>query len=211
MGGMDADDGARGEDGMVPPSSEPLAGRLLVATPGVLEDDTFGRTVVLVIEHSTSGALGVVLNRPTGFPVEEPFPGWDAVCADPPALFLGGPVQQSMIIALGRLREGADPDTGFQQVMELTQDGGRLGTVDLTQSAWDLGTAFEALRVFAGYAGWSSGQLEGEIEAGAWLVVDVDPWDAFVDHPDELWARVLRRQGGHLAMFANYPANVMAN
>lgn len=187
------------------PSS--LSGRLLVATPGVLEDDNFRRTVVLLLEHSENGALGVILNRPSATRVDEPFPGWDAVCAEPPQLFKGGPVQQGMIIALGRPRDGVDPEEGWQPVV----DGGRLGTVDLRKAAWELAPSFESIRVFAGYSGWSSGQLENEIRLGAWIVVDAQPWDAFHNDPAHLWAAVLRRQGGKLAMFANYPVDIFAN
>ena len=61
------------------------------------------------------------------------------------------------------------------------------------------------MRVFRGYAGWGPGQLEGEIEAGAWLVLDSEPGDVFSDDPDELWRTVLRRQPGRLAWLADAP------
>ena len=61
------------------------------------------------------------------------------------------------------------------------------------------------MRVFRGYAGWGPGQLEGEIEAGAWLVLDADPSDVFAAEPDDLWRSVLRRQGGRLAWLAERP------
>ncbi len=185
-----------------------LAGRLLVATPGVLEDANFRRTVVLLLEHSANGALGVIVNRPTDIPVAEPFPGWESATSPPPVLFHGGPVQAGMIIALGRTRPGSDPDEGFQAV---SGTRGRIGTVDLRLPAWDLAPAFDAVRVFAGYSGWSPGQLENELRLGAWIVVDSLPGDAFEPDPDHLWSAVLRRQGGHLAMFAHYPVDVMAN
>ena len=63
----------------------------------------------------------------------------------------------------------------------------------------------DAVRLFAGYAGWGGGQLEGEIAEGAWFVVDADPGDALTADPDSLWEDVLRRQGGRLAMFALCP------
>ncbi len=65
--------------------------------------------------------------------------------------------------------------------------------------------------MFVGYAGWSEGQLEGEIEAGAWFVVDSHPDDALSGQPDELWENVLRRQRGPVAMFANFPPNPAMN
>lgn len=200
----DRDDGPSGLGG-----AGSLVGRLLVATPGVLEDENFRRTVVLLLEHSETGAVGVVLNRPSDTPVDQPFPGWDAVCADPTSLFVGGPVQQTMIIALGRPRDGTEPTSGFQEVIGAT--GGRIGTVDLRLDAWELGPSFESVRVFAGYAGWSAGQLENEIRLGAWIVTDAEPWDVFAERPDRLWSSVLRRQGGEVAYLANYPDDVSLN
>ena len=67
------------------------------------------------------------------------------------------------------------------------------------------------IRVFAGYAGWSPGQLEDEIDGGSWFVFDALPGDAFVDRPDDLWPMVLRRQGGMLAAVAHFPADPALN
>ena len=71
--------------------------------------------------------------------------------------------------------------------------------------------SISALRVFRGYSGWGPGQLEGEIEAGAWLVLDPDPTDLFTGEPDELWRAVLRRQPGRLAWLADAPDDLAAN
>ncbi len=180
----------------------PLAGRLLIATPGVLEDPNFRRTVVLMLEHGENGGLGVVLNRPSQTPVLEPFPDWDSYTTSPPVLFVGGPVSQQMIIALGKPRPGERPE-GFQEVLP----DRRVGTVDLSRDPFALAAHLEHLRVFAGYAGWSRGQLEAEIDAGAWFVADAEPWDAFSPEPDGLWRDVLRRQGGTIAYFADFPAD----
>ena len=65
--------------------------------------------------------------------------------------------------------------------------------------------------MFRGYAGWGPGQLDGEIEAGAWLVLDPDPNDLFTDAPDDLWRVVLRRQPGRLAWLADAPDDLAAN
>ena len=67
------------------------------------------------------------------------------------------------------------------------------------------------VRLFAGYAGWSAGQLEAEVEEGAWWVLDALPADAFSTSPDGLWAAVLRRQGAPIAFAANYPADPTLN
>ena len=73
------------------------------------------------------------------------------------------------------------------------------------------GIAISSLRVFAGYAGWGIGQLEAEIEAGAWLVLDALPEDAFAADPGRLYPSVLRRQGGEMALLATYPDDPVQN
>ena len=69
----------------------------------------------------------------------------------------------------------------------------------------------DGFRLFAGYAGWSAQQLEGEVEEEAWFVVDAQPGDAFDPDPEHLWRNVLRRQPGKLAMFAYFPKTLNTN
>jgi putative transcriptional regulator len=88
---------------------------------------------------------------------------------------------------------------------------GEVGTVDVGRDPADLGAHLEALRIFVGYAGWSPGQLEIELEQEAWFVTAADSGDPFSRHPDQLWREVLRRQRGRVAMFANYPDDPEAN
>ena len=185
-----------------------LGGRLIVAVPGILEDPNFRRTVVLVLEHGDSGALGLVLNRPLLTRVDEPFPGWELLAAEPRVLYEGGPVQHAMIVALGRRVPGAAVD-GLQPISDRPDE--RLVTVDLRRDVDDLGSHVETLRVFAGYTGWSGGQLEHEIGQGAWWVCDALPSDAFTRDPSSLWGDVLRRQGGWLAVMARYPDDPECN
>ncbi len=180
-----------------------LRGRLLVATP-ILGDPNFDHTVVLVLEHGDDGAVGVVLNRPTETDVAEPLPGWHRLAAEPAVVFLGGPVSPTAAICLGRGWPG-ETATGYEALF------GSLGTVDLSLDPDEATSALQAIRVFVGYAGWGEGQLEGEIEAGAWFVVDAHPDDALSSEPEELWRAVLRRQRGHMAMYANFPPNPAMN
>jgi putative transcriptional regulator len=178
-------------------------GRLLVATP-LLGDPNFERAVVLLLEHGDEGALGVVLNRPSELEVAEPLPEWRRFTGTPEVVFVGGPVSRSSVIALARL--GRDlPAGAWEPVL------GTLGVLDLTGDPDEVGAGVDDLRVFAGYAGWGSGQLEDEIGEGAWYVVDADPGDAFTSAPDGLWRTVLRRQGGDLAKVALVPAEPYLN
>lgn len=178
------------------------AGRLLVAAP-MLVDPNFERTVVLMLEHSGEGALGVVLNRPSGLRVEEILAGWAGVVAPPSLVFQGGPVSTDS--ALGLVRTDGSETLG---VRPLPHD---VGLVDLDTPAELVADAVTSMRVFAGYAGWGAAQLDDEIDEGAWFVVDPLPDDAFTTEPDGLWARVLRRQPPPLSLVASYPADPSLN
>jgi putative transcriptional regulator len=185
-------------------STESLTGQLLVATPS-LKDPNFDRTVVMLVAHEAGGALGVVLNRATEVPVSEVLGTWGQLAREPGVLFEGGPVQPESAICLARMRAPRPRMRGFHPV------SGSIGTLDLSLEPEALGDTLTGIRVFAGYSGWSPGQLEEEIASGSWFVFDALPGDAFVDRPDDLWPMVLRRQGGMLAAVAHFPADVALN
>jgi putative transcriptional regulator len=187
------------------PGATPTKGRLLVATPP-LDDPNFDRTVVYVLEHHADGALGVVVNRPTDELLGEPLERWTDLQAMPAAVFDGGPVEPNALIALALAHEPLDEPTD-----ELAPISGRVASADLTTDPAFVAASVTAVRIFRGYAGWGPGQLEGELEAGAWLLLDAIPDDIFDDHPDLLWRTVLRRQGGRLAWLANAPDDLSAN
>jgi putative transcriptional regulator len=179
------------------PPAVPLAGRLLVAAP-VLTDPHFARTVVLLLDHDEEGTVGLVLNRPSHVPVGAVLPVWDGRTTGTDVLFTGGPVSEDSALALGLLPgpfDGPEPD-GFRRV------SGPFGLVDLETDPDTTVARLDALRIYAGYAGWGPGQLDDEIAEGAWYVVDGGPDDAFSQSPDDLWQRVLRRQQGDLAFVA---------
>lgn len=184
--------------------SDSLRGRLLVATPD-LQDPNFFRTVVLVLEHTDDGALGVILNRPsTATSVDTPLPAWAPLAADPAVIFVGGPVQPEAAIGVARRADTADPD-GFAPL------SAELGTVDLERDPTDVAPRVDRIRVFAGYSGWGPRQLEGELEHGGWFVIDAEPSDLWTADPDGLWRAVLRRQTGEERFFAEYPIDARLN
>jgi putative transcriptional regulator len=171
-------------------------GQLLVATP-LIKDGVFDRTIVLVLHHDDEGALGVVLNRPSEVNVGLLLPQWEPAASSPRVIFYGGPVATSHLLGLSR--QLPDPDTGLAVIGALELDS----TPELHR--------LDAVRIFTGYAGWSAGQLEGEISAGGWYVVPTDPDDAFTSEPVDLWRRVLRRQPGQLAVVATFPEDPTLN
>lgn len=177
-----------------------LKGHLLVAGPGLL-DPNFRRAVVLVGEHSDDGALGVVLNRPTGATVGETLPELTAVLDGRGEVHLGGPVQPSAIVVLA---EFADPARAGTLVL------GDVGFLPSEVDPDELGELRRA-RVFAGYAGWGPGQLDGELAEGSWIVEPAVPDDVFTPQPDELWSDVLRRKGGPFGVLALMPPDPSLN
>lgn len=169
---------------------EPSAGRLVVATHELTER-TFRRAVVLLLAYDRhEGAAGVVLNRPTGVELPDLLRRWEALAASPAVLFMGGPIGRDTVIGVARTDRDVEVDVaGWRQI------GEGLGAVDLSSDP-GLADGLEAVRLFAGYAGWGEGQLEREIASGAWFVVPADPDDPLTATPAGLWRAVLARQGG---------------
>jgi putative transcriptional regulator len=189
--------------------SDPKAGRLLVATP-LLGDPNFKRAVVLIVEHEeVEGTLGVVLNRPTAIGVGQVLEQWTELTTEPSVVFRGGPVAPNSALALA-LIPGKEEPVGWR-ALDGAPSLARLGLLDLDTPPGLLATAITSLRVYAGYAGWSPGQLEAEIEEGAWYVLSAEPGDVFVADPGMLWRQVLRRQDGDLAFVATYPDDPTMN
>ena len=174
--------------------SESLRGQLLIAAPSLF--DYFRRSVVLVLEHTPDGAMGVVLNRESETPVAEAVPALAELPGADGLVRLGGPVSPESVVALG---EFADPEEAGTVVL------GSLGTLDPDGPY----SSLRRLRVYAGYAGWGPGQLDGELEQGAWIAQAADPDDPFRD--DDIWSEALRRKGGGYRLLATMPADPSLN
>jgi len=174
--------------------TEPLRGHLLVAAPSLF--DYFRRSVVLVIEHSDDGAMGVVLNRASETPVAEAVPTLAPLADRDEPVYVGGPVAPEAVVALG---DFDDPEEAATPLI------GSLGVLDPDHLEPEL----RHLRVYAGYAGWSSGQLDEEVEQGAWIVEEATPADPFSG--GDLWSAVLERKGGSFALLATMPADPSLN
>ena len=196
------------------PAPESLPGYLLVATPAV-DDPNFWRRVILLLDHGVHGALGVVLDRPGGVGVEQLLPQWRPLATAPAELFTGGPVARNSLIGLVRLGSRGDAVEGSPGCPVgwrlLVDDDRPIGTVDLAADPALLEGTVVGARLFSGYAGWESGQLEDEIEEGSWYVVRAEARDPISADPEGLWRRVLRRQGGALALVSGFPADPAHN
>jgi putative transcriptional regulator len=175
-------------------AAESLRGQLLIAAPSLY--DYFRRSVVLVLEHTPDGAMGVVLNRESETRVADAVPALAELAGADELVRLGGPVAPESVVALG---DFGDPSEAGTHVF------GPLGTLDPDGP----NSSLRRLRVYAGYAGWGSGQLDGELEQGAWIVQEVDPDDPF--RPGDIWSVALRRKGGGYRLLATMPADPSLN
>lgn len=177
-------------------------GRLLVAAPSLL-DPNFFRTVVLMLEHSEDGALGLVLNRPMNLLARDaiPAPLGEAMGDDEP-VHSGGPVQPEAVILLADFHQ---PEEAASLVVDTC------GIVDPRADQESLGERVRRLRAFGGYAGWGGGQLEGEIAEGAWIDAEPVIEDVFTGEPERLWSRVLDRKGGGYRLIARMPEDPRLN
>ncbi|WP_456843940.1 YqgE/AlgH family protein [Cellulomonas sp. P5_C6] len=181
-----------------------LRGHLLVAAPA-LREPAFHRTVILLLDHGANGALGVVLNRPSPVDVGAVLPEWHAHVTDPARLFVGGPVGPDTAMGVAVLAGSAGRSPGVDTLT------GPFGLVDLDAAPEEIEPHVVGVRVFAGYAGWGDDQLEGELAERSWYLLDALPDDLLTPEPEQLWRRVLRRQGGDLAIVSTFAEDASLN
>jgi putative transcriptional regulator len=160
-----------------------LQGHLLVAAPRLL-DPNFRRTVVLMLQHTEEGALGLVLNRRTKARIKDVWSQLsDKPCVSEALLHLGGPVEGPLMAVHQEL------DLGDDEVMPgvyFTPESTKIEQLVLRDG--------QAFKLFVGYAGWGAGQLENELQEGSWLTCSARAEHAFV-HVDDLWEKVFRDLG----------------
>ena len=178
--------------------AESLRGSLLVAAPQ-LRDPNFRRTVVLVADHGEEGAMGVILNRPSGMTVADAAPDLEPFIGPDAPIFAGGPVQPTSGVVLAELTEADEPVFGDVVLIPGLEE-----LADVVDGAG-------SIRVFAGYAGWGPGQLDAELGRDDWILEPAQASDVFSDEPDELWGSVLERKGGQYALLARMPDDPSQN
>jgi putative transcriptional regulator len=176
---------------------EPKPGTLLVASV-LLNDGIFNQSVVLLLDSDADGALGVILNEISQTPLDAVLPDWAGAVSKPRYLFHGGPVSPNGAICLASVADPAEEPPGWRRMFS------RVGLLHLDTPLEIVRGAYSDLRIFAGYAGWSPGQLEAEIAEGTWHVVPAIYADVFSTQPLDLWRTVLRRQPDELSLFSTW-------
>lgn len=192
-------------------------GALLIAAPDLI-DLPFRRTVVLVLEDTEAGSVGLVLNHPSESPVQNVLGAlqesnssnavaWAELAAKPKVVFVGGPVNRGVALCVGVLKPGASA-AGLPGLKEIA---GRLVLVDIDRDPEPYADLLENVRLFAGYAGWGMGQLRDELDREDWMVCESHHSDVLAPSRVDLWGRVVRRQGGRTALLATHPIDVNRN
>ena len=157
-----------------------LQGHLLVASSD-LRDPNFFRSIVLVVRHSEEGALGLVLNRPTKAQIKQVWSEVsDTPCESPERLHLGGPVE-GLLMALHTRPLLAD-----LEIMPGVYYSGDPDHLRELVAETDF-----PVRFYVGYAGWSGGQLEHELDEGSWLTVPAT-FDLIFDIDEESWEKLTK-------------------
>lgn len=163
---------------------DPGVGKILIAKPE-LADPNFAESVVLIIHFDDDkGAVGIILNRRLHVPLSKVLPQVKGAGADP--VFEGGPVETETAQALIRSHEKIEDGTRI--LSEVYASGNK----DVIEKFVTSGAKPTNFRLYAGYAGWSPGQLEREIEVGGWTVLRATADIVFDDRPDSLWQRLQR-------------------
>ena len=180
----------------------PAPGSILVAEPP-MADPNFRRAVILLCEHNLEGSFGLVLNRPSGVALSE---ATDLALTFDADLWIGGPVQPD---TLHYLHPYGDHVDDALPVLEGVHWGGTFEAVreGIEAERFD-GDRF---RFFVGYSGWGPGQLDHEVDEGAWIVLDGDPEIAFAESDDAMWRTLLRQMGGEYALLSTFPDDPRMN
>jgi putative transcriptional regulator len=163
-------------------------GLLLVAKPG-LPDPNFSETVVLVTRSTDAGAVGVILNRPTGRRLADVAPRLEGAQNFTQRLYVGGPVMRQVVVAVFAA-DTMPPQAAFHV----------LGSVYLSMHPANI----EALlaqpaaraRLYAGFSGWAPEQLERELDSGSWYVLPAREEYLFRQDTSTLWEELVRRAQG---------------
>lgn len=173
---------------------QPARGKLLVATE-VVQGEIFAKTVILLLHYDDSGAMGLVVNRPTDIEPAELVDDPEAFSRYGGTLYWGGPVQMNSLRAL-LLTD--TPPKGAEAIV------GSVHLVHIDADMQDAAADPADLRYFIGYAGWGAGQLDREMARGSWHIVPATEEHVFAEDPRALWKELTPPREHRAATRPNY-------
>lgn len=179
------------------------AGRLLVSEPFML-DPNFKRSVILLTEYSDLGAMGFVLNHASEYLLGDVLP--DVSYSEMP-VYVGGPVANNTLHFIHRC---PDKIEGGTEIWDGIFWGGEFESVKSLINNYNLSE--DEIKFFAGYSGWTPGQLEAEITDDTWIVSNKFNPDLIFAHDEHnVWKEVVVSLGQRYAHIANFPENPALN
>lgn len=164
----------------------PGMGKFLVASRALV-DPWFRETVVLLISYGAGGATGLIINLPTKVRLADMLSSVPGVKDRNDIVYYGGPVEGHRMLMLIRSDEKPDESSPVFGRVYVSSNRNTLGRmIDAHKTEKDF-------RVYAGYAGWLPGQLEGEVSRGDWYIVRADARTIFDRKSTEIWRELIRR------------------
>lgn len=174
-----------------------LRGKLLLADPS-LRGSIFNQSVILIHDHDESGAIGLILNQPTGKCVGDFLSSADFEGIKSLPVFVGGPVEGSK---LSFSSFWWSPKDGLKWAIRLSTQ----------QAAEHARCSGRILRAFIGYSGWGEGQLEHELKQHSWFTLKPNRRLLTASHELELWKQLLSGISPHHHLMAMAPENFYLN
>lgn len=176
-------------------------GKILISTPDI-SGDIFSRSVVLIVDHNEEGAFGLILNKKNknmserlhtifGFAVD---------------VYEGGPVENDKIFFICRGKKVTENFSEISDEFYLTEDIENIVTGIVEDEI-----SVDEIKVFSGYSGWASQQLESEVRRKMWTVVEVYNLDYTLPNDESLWKNIMQNLGGEFLIWANAPEDVSMN
>ena len=174
-------------------ADDPAIGNFLVASRD-LGDPNFAKTVILLVHFSDDqGAVGLVLNRRTDVPMSRVFQDLKEAKGRMDPVYVGGPVELDSVLAL--LKSKAKPENATR----VFGDVYLISNKDVLKATMASGAESSVFHTYVGYAGWGAGQLEHEVELGAWHIMAGDSATVFHADPDSVWPRMIQRTETQIA------------
>lgn len=180
-----------------------LQGQFLVAA-NHLRDPNFHRTVVLMIEDNDDGAMGLVINRPSSIAVDSAFSQVEKQVLSSDPIYSGGPVETTALFILHSCPGLGANDENVTSDIFLTGSNDSFESLVNNEQSCDHECGF---RVYCGYAGWETGQLQEEIERGDWQLLPADGHFVFKVDPYEVWEQCVQQVQKSNRILPHVPSN----
>jgi putative transcriptional regulator len=170
-----------------PLSQKDLAPGLFLVARRDLPDPNFQDSVILLIQYSRTGAMGLIINQPTKVTLPRLLPNLPKLIGRNDPVYRGGPVNPEGVLALLRSKTRIDDTTRVIDEIHM------ISSRKLLEDSFAAGAGSDTLRLFLGYSGWGPAQLDNEVDAGVWHIFRADADSVFAPDPAALYPRLIRR------------------